>query len=306
MSKFGDISICVGCQEECYKTEMIEGRDHVPYCADCFKSLYCAASGDSQSSELDFSEKLIPYPEIYMQAKKTLNIGYRNPSTTSLSKRPIQCPKANCNKFVSLFTLGAHFKYEHKEVPIILTQLDARSALEFYPRDIAHNVTKCIVLLNVINYDFSNIIQISHTSSTTIQSLDSGPLMVLQAIKISTDDLNESEDDLLSTSDVGNIESVSSVTYVEDGREIGLRHNEKIMIWLASNVYTSLSYTVAASTLSNKIRQKYYGPLLTLGDTAADLCRTGTCLMLTYYHVRVMSENGTKPLSLDIVIHSPD
>uniref|UniRef100_A0A6P7G8R8 Uncharacterized protein LOC114334951 n=1 Tax=Diabrotica virgifera virgifera TaxID=50390 RepID=A0A6P7G8R8_DIAVI len=232
MSKFGDISICVGCQEECYKTEMIEGRDHVPYCADCFKSLYCAASGDSQSSELDFSEKLIPYPEIYMQAKKTLNIGYRNPSTTSLSK--------------------------------------------------------------------------SHTSSTTIQSLDSGPLMVLQAIKISTDDLNESEDDLLSTSDVGNIESVSSVTYVEDGREIGLRHNEKIMIWLASNVYTSLSYTVAASTLSNKIRQKYYGPLLTLGDTAADLCRTGTCLMLTYYHVRVMSENGTKPLSLDIVIHSPD
>ncbi|XP_072396892.1 uncharacterized protein [Diabrotica undecimpunctata] len=306
MSKFGDISICVGCQEEFYKAEMIEGRDHMPYCEDCFKSVYCAASGDSQSRESDLCEKLIPYPEIYMDAKKKINIGYSNPSTTSLSKRPIQCPKANCNKFVSLFTLGSHFKYEHKEVPIILTQLDARSALEFYPRDIAYNVTKCIVLLNVINYDFSNIIQISHTSSTTIQSLDSGPLMVLQAIKISTDDLNESEDDLLSTSDVGNIESDSSVTYVEDGHELGLRHNEKVMIWLASNVYTSLSYTVAASTLSNKIRQKYYGPLLTLGDTAADLCRNGTCLILTYYHVRVMSENGSKPLSLDIVIHSPD
>lgn len=84
------------------------------------------------------------------------------------------------------------------------------------------------------------------------------------------------------------------------------RAEDKIIIWLASNIYTNLSYTIAASTLSNKIRQKYFGPMLTLGDSPLELCRNGMCLILTHYHVNGMTENGTKPLSLDVVIHSPD
>lgn len=98
-------------------------------------------------------------------------------------------------------------------------------------------------------------------------------------------------------------DSDSSRTYVENDV---LLPNDKIIIWLASNVFTSLSYTVAASTLSNKIRQKYFGPMATLGENPTELCSEGNCLILTHFHINGMSENGLKPLALDVVIHSPD
>ncbi|KAJ8969619.1 hypothetical protein NQ317_005530, partial [Molorchus minor] len=217
---------------------------------------------------------------------------------------PIQCPKADCNKFVSLFTFESHFKHEHKEIPIILTQLDARSALEFYPRDVRYGRIQCIVLLNVINHDFSYIVPAGRSySRTNVRSADARPVMLLLATRIAGEDLAKLEYEYNESDDSSGSDMDSAKTFIQN--DILLLH-DKIVIWMASNIPLNLSYTVAASTLSNKIRQKYFGPLLTLGDNPIDLWREGSGLILTHFHINGMSENGTKPLALDVVIHSPD
>lgn len=53
-------------------------------------------------------------------------------------------------------------------------------------------------------------------------------------------------------------------------------------------------------------RQKFYGPLMTLNESPGKLCKEGQCLLLTLTHCVGMTENGTKPLALDVVIHSPN
>ncbi|XP_023012039.2 uncharacterized protein isoform X1 [Leptinotarsa decemlineata] len=322
MESPGKMATCVGCQDKFDRRCMSEGRDNILYCSDCFKRL-CAGSGDSKAKQShDLRDKMFPYPEVFSHRIRQISpVKSGSPSVVSLSKRPLQCPKADCNKFVSLFTLESHFKYEHKEVPIILTQLDTRSALEFYPRDVRYGVTQCIVLLNVINHDFSNIIPrtSSYCSKTNLQTTDSKPVMVLLAGRVAGCHLNQlddgkthpypayltSDDNHEDKGDDNDEGTISSKTYVETKPNI-LSPGDQIIIWVASNIFTSLSYTVAASTLSNKIRQKYFGPILTLGDNPMELCKEGTGLILTHYHVNGMSENGTKPLAIDVVIHSPD
>lgn len=81
---------------------------------------------------------------------------------------------------------------------------------------------------------------------------------------------------------------------------------DKIIIWVASNITMNLSYTVAASTLSMNIRQKYFGPMATLGEDPLEICKEGECLTLSHFHINGMSEYGAKPLALDVVIHGPD
>ncbi|XP_057666513.1 uncharacterized protein LOC130900136 isoform X1 [Diorhabda carinulata] len=305
-----NILVCTGCQEKFDKRELIEGRDHVLYCGNCFKDVYCAASGDSKSKETsDLREKIIPYPEIFSYNKKRSFIAEScvtsSSSTISLSKKPLQCPKASCSKFVSLFTLESHFRYEHKEIPIVITQVDARSALEFYLKDIPDNVTQCVALFNIIGYDFSTILpQTSQNSTTILQNSNAKPMMVLLATRITNSEISLFDENV-----------TCQITETLDGSNTTLAYEEdnnltspldRIVIWMSSNILTNLNYTVAASTLSNQIRQKYFGPMLLLGDIPMDIFRNGTCLILTHHHLSEMTRSGNEPLALDVVIHSPD
>ncbi|XP_057666515.1 uncharacterized protein LOC130900136 isoform X2 [Diorhabda carinulata] len=282
-----NILVCTGCQEKFDKRELIEGRDHVLYCGNCFKDVYCAASGDSKSKETsDLREKIIPYPEIFSYNKKRSFIAEScvtsSSSTISLSK-----------------------KYEHKEIPIVITQVDARSALEFYLKDIPDNVTQCVALFNIIGYDFSTILpQTSQNSTTILQNSNAKPMMVLLATRITNSEISLFDENV-----------TCQITETLDGSNTTLAYEEdnnltspldRIVIWMSSNILTNLNYTVAASTLSNQIRQKYFGPMLLLGDIPMDIFRNGTCLILTHHHLSEMTRSGNEPLALDVVIHSPD
>ncbi|CAH1996489.1 unnamed protein product [Acanthoscelides obtectus] len=267
---------------------------------------------------------MIPYPEIYSQHTKPRGPQTASTNTTILSKRPLQCPKADCNKFISVFTLESHFRYEHKEVPVFLTQVDARSTLEFFPKNLRYGVRNCIVLVRVIDYDFSNIMQQSsrYRQPATPRSLnhplpqptDTGPMMVLMAARLASCHLSivQSSDTSDSTYTESNCTQVNAeeepCTAQQDSEyDAGpLCPNDKVVIWLASNIPTNLSYTVAASTMNNRIRQKYFGPMMTLNESPIDLCKKGTCLILTHLHVNKMTDNGEKYLALDVVVHSPD
>lgn len=157
-------------------------------------------------------------------------------------------------------------------------------------------------MLNVIVTVFTKfqICCSSYCSRTNLQTLDSKPVMFLLATRVASCQLAKEAGHTACDSEE-NLDSPR--TFTENDV---LLPDDKIIIWMASNVFTSLSYTVAASTLSNKIRQKYFGPMVTLGDNASELCNEGNCLILTHFHVNGMSENGLKPLALDVVIHSPD
>lgn len=134
--------------------------------------------------------------------------------------------------------------------------------------------------------------------------------MVLLATRISACQLNhQSSDYQLDQNDDDEIEENLSEATTETlpGNNQDLMSSfDKIIIWVASNIATNLSYTIAASTLSMNVRQKYFGPMVTLGEDAIELCKTGECLTLSHFHINGMSENGRKPLALDVVIHSND
>ena len=92
----------------------------------------------------------------------------------------------------------------------------------------------------------------------------------------------------------------------EDCNELTTCINDKIIIWIASNIVCNYNYTAAVSTVSEDVRLKYYGPVLQLGNNPKKLCMEGHCLILSHFHFLGMSENGTKPLHLDVIIHSED
>lgn len=78
---------------------------------------------------------------------------------------------------------------------------------------------------------------------------------------------------------------------------------DRIIIWVASNVITKYSYTLAISTVCNGIRLKYFGPLLTINEDYVKLYEEGKGLLLNQNHIEGMTEGGHKPLILDILIH---
>lgn len=136
--------------------------------------------------------------------------------------------------------------------------------------------------------------------------------MVLLSTRISVCQLNQhrSEYEPVEPIQEENDEQTSDVTVTTetllDKNKYRLPSTDKIIIWVASNISTNLAYTVAASTLSMSVRQKYFGPMNILGEDPLDICKEGDCLTLSHFHVNGMSEFGMKPLALDVVIHSPD
>lgn len=78
---------------------------------------------------------------------------------------------------------------------------------------------------------------------------------------------------------------------------------DKIFIWVSSNIPNKYYYTLAVSTVCNSIRLKYYGPMLTLTEDYEKLCENGQGLILSQNHIMGMTDNGQKPLKLDVLIH---
>lgn len=81
---------------------------------------------------------------------------------------------------------------------------------------------------------------------------------------------------------------------------------DQIIVWIASNTITRFNYTLAISTMCNGIRLKYFGPMSSLNDNYIKLCEEGRGLILSQNHIEGMTENNTKPLTLDIIIHGPN
>lgn len=81
---------------------------------------------------------------------------------------------------------------------------------------------------------------------------------------------------------------------------------DKIIVWISSNLPCLQNYTIAASTNAEDIRLKYYGPVTHLSSSSTELFNKGQCLILSHYHFIGMTDNFTKTLKLDIIIHSED
>nr|CAH7736370.1 unnamed protein product [Callosobruchus chinensis] len=176
---------------------MLESSDRKCYCRVCFRNKIAAESSGDQTEEKNqrTGGKLIPYPAMFCQHSEPHGRRAISANMTPPSKRPLQCPKADCNKYISVFTLESHFRYEHKEVPVILTQLDARSGSVFSPKNLRYGITNCIALVSVMDFDFSNIMQqSSHHKQPTPGSRhnssplpsDTGPVMVLMATRLAS------------------------------------------------------------------------------------------------------------------------
>ncbi|XP_060518405.1 uncharacterized protein LOC132697129 [Cylas formicarius] len=295
---------CDICKRSYDESVLLQNSDNNFYCKDCFKQKLCSSrklcdsddikkSKDVEKSkrEPSKSRKLIPNPDIYIQNVNAATELHRNHSLTSvmsLSKKPLQCPKDECNKYISIGTLEFHFKTEHKDVPVICPNLDARCASKFYLRDIRYCVVQCIALLKIEDFkpDTSGI---SYNSAQ-----DPKPLMILMCTRIA----------VVHTEEGNEVERDRECRMTPEQECFG--DGDRIIVWVASNVATNLSYTVAVSTIDREIRQKYFGPVLTLNENPKNLCRDGKCLILTHIHCRGMSENGAQPLALDVVIHGPD
>ncbi|ENN81501.1 hypothetical protein HUJ04_002785 [Dendroctonus ponderosae] len=296
-------ALCQICQASYNIATLLQSSNNDFYCRDCFKrSFYAGGSGagDRETEIVNVKgKKFMPHPERYVQRSQVSNLlrGHQNLSVMSLSKRPVRCPNADCSKYISVCTLESHFKHEHKEVPIVSTRLDARCASEFYPRDVRYGTIQCIVLLKVINAEFLNMCRLSRMALPSLHPEEQKPIMILMSSRIA--DLHLTPEDA---------EEVHQNPQVPDGhsQEEVFRKGERIIVWLASNILTNLSYTVAVSTMDNEIRQKFFGPMLTLNESAAKVCKEGNCLILTHFHCNGMTEHGAKPLALDVVVHNPE
>ncbi|KAL1497027.1 hypothetical protein ABEB36_008056 [Hypothenemus hampei] len=278
---------CIICMGSFSVDTLLQSSCNDFYCRACFKkTLYpgvkTKASGDTRTKIVDSKgKKFMPHPEKYVRSSQLVNLlhGHQNLSFISLSKRPLQCPKADCNKYISVFTLESHFKHEHKEVPIVSIHLDARCASEFYPRDVRYCTTQCIVLLKMINTEILPASRASHMEITE----DQKPIMIVMASRIAdVHIISDDEEDKHDSQDV--------VTHNQEDDGV-FTTGDRIIVWLASNTQTILSYTVAVSTLDNNIRQKFYGPMLTISEPAEKLCKEGHCLILTHFHCNYMTEN---------------
>lgn len=108
-----------------------------------------------------------------------------------------------------------------------------------------------------------------------------------------------------------NVESkdTSQTKEEKDDKDKALPKNaryDKMVVWVSSNLSCLHNYTIAASTSTENIRLKYYGPITHLSTSTEELYNKGRCLILSHYHVLGMSENFTKNLKLDVIIHSED
>lgn len=82
--------------------------------------------------------------------------------------------------------------------------------------------------------------------------------------------------------------------------------DDKLLIWLASNIQTDLSYTVAISTACNRLMMKYFGPLVTLEVEPKVLYMEGKGLMVSEHQLVGMTNNLQKHLILNVLVHGKD
>lgn len=197
----------------------------------------------------------------------------------------MRCPHNDCNKYVSVLDLNVHFKREHIEVPVIKTPFEARSPSVFKLRDIRYGVKHCLLLLNVMGTEEAK--KATFLDKFFEENTRTLPTLCVLASRISsaqTMSVDDASDDL-------------------SGDDFVAPNSDKIIIWVSSNVITNYSYTVAVSNVSDDVRIKYYGPVLQLGQSSSEICTTGQCLILSHFHFIGMSENGHKPLHLNVIIH---
>ncbi|XP_030747924.1 uncharacterized protein LOC115876329 [Sitophilus oryzae] len=300
---FAECEICDGRYRI---SAMLQNNKNMFFCRDCFKKSFVSenkmlGAGDAKTEVLASTEtKFIPKPEQYVQNPQVNLLRNRQSmlSMMSLSKRPLKCPMADCGRFVSVCTLESHFRHEHDQVPTIGATLDARCASRFHPLDIRYCIIKCIVLLKLKKNKSASVYRQSKLNLPKLPSEDHEPIVIVMATRISNVHLTENPDDEETT------ENDAEERYRDDDSEV-FSSSDKIMVWVGSNFNTNLNYTVAVSTLDNNIRQKYYGPIMTLNESPTKICQGGQCLILTNLHCNAMTEQGKKQLLLDVVIHSP-
>ncbi|EFA07351.1 uncharacterized protein LOC103314849 [Tribolium castaneum] len=280
------MKLCSICGQKFKKSELLQSSDDEYFCKECFKLEYCAVSAKKKPPVANkYEGDLAKTPTVMFPLDELARIR-RNREikrNTVPSKRPLQCPHIHCNRYVSIYDLNAHFQHEHMEVPIAETALDARNPLTFHPKDIRYGVKQCLILLNVVP-------QNDDTENTGSQKPSLPVTVAVLISRIASAQLGDEEEMLMQEENSGMVSG----------------NNDKIIIWTASNVLCDYSYTVAVSTVTENVRVKHYGPILQLGGSTKTLCMEGQCLILSHFHFMGMSENGIRPLRLDVIIHSED
>lgn len=82
--------------------------------------------------------------------------------------------------------------------------------------------------------------------------------------------------------------------------------DDKLFIWLASNIHVELSYTVAISTACNRVMMKYFGPLVTLDVEPKSLYMEGKGLAVSEHQLMGMTNSLQNHLILNVLVHGKD
>ncbi|KAL3283020.1 hypothetical protein HHI36_006177 [Cryptolaemus montrouzieri] len=298
---------CQICGNTFLKNSMVNSKIEGPVCKECFKNegkynakpqqrhRPKAPPSNSEGNNQEICNKLFPHPEKFHMRRRpeSSTTLICTTSTPSISKKPLQCPYQQCGKFVSVFEISAHFKYEHKEVPHIFTHFDARSALEFSPKIIQHGVLCTMVLLNLRKSE-PNLVPVASSTSRKIineSTKDAQACLIVLATRLTDYDVEEKQ-----CKDEKN----------RHHRSNEVNDSDKWIFWLGSNISINLSYTIAISSLDNEMRLKYFGPVLHIEEKPLKLWQDGRCLLMNKYQIERMSDNFQKKLSLDVIVYQED
>ncbi|XP_050307008.1 uncharacterized protein LOC126743823 isoform X2 [Anthonomus grandis grandis] len=216
---------CQICQTHFDVDTLLETSNNEFYCGDCFKKSIKGRKSDNSGHRTEqkpkqWGRKLIPSPEMYTDNNDlAISLYNESPSVLSLSYRPLRCPKVECNKYISVCTLENHIKHEHKEIPIMLTRFDTRCGIEdFDPCNSKYKIPKCLAVLKINDERLSSsMTKIRHPQE------DQYLMMAVMCARIADDPESP----------------------------YGMSYDDKVIIWIASDVQTNLSYSVAVSTFKN-------------------------------------------------------
>ncbi|KAF2881413.1 hypothetical protein ILUMI_24753 [Ignelater luminosus] len=296
--------------QKCYKQEYYTGKDPVCPHHCCKASIYrmdkyIATTRGSVTKKR--GKKMFPEPDSIVResvneatSKRSFHSYLRGDtcsthSLSHLSRKPVNCPYPGCEKTIAITAVDGHFKYEHKFVACISTCFDTRNGLEFNPHDVKYNEKLCIVLINIVDEEDQNGVERS------IHEMGSAkPVMLVMATRVPFYQLNE-YDEAEEDEDEDEEEEI-----LEEFQEYNCHAVDKILLWVASNVPTKCKYTIAVSTPCKAIRLKYFGTISQINDNCVKLCEDGRGLILNQPHAIGMTNNGKKPLSMDIVLHRED
>ncbi|CAG9769538.1 unnamed protein product [Ceutorhynchus assimilis] len=279
---------CKICQETFDTDTLLQNIKDNYFCRNCFKESFFVRSRPAAQGDLGTQKKteseFIPNPDQYVTSNKhhlpSLD-GFSTSSVTSMSRLPLQCPC--CYNHVSMSTLEHHFKRDHSsKVPIVSIDLDMCCASEFDPELIQYKAPQCFFLLKLQNVGRS------------YDSLNEKPMVLIIAARLSCKDIDSDSEDSECDDDDSSLNS-DKVS----------RQGDQIIIWAACNIQTTLSCTVAVSMINKEIRNKFFGKMLCLQETPQTVCKEGYGLMLSHLQCQGMTENGRKPLVLEVVVHSP-